>query len=200
MLLAATNATCILSYVSSNRIEKNLDTVKENNKKQMILANNDMSDRLKILKEPSKLEFLNEFGKYWRIKLQEIKKLDSLKININKDFESLCPLFFFGLYFAFIDLLYPLKIINLGSFSIYPSHVGWLFIVIAVILQYFNQFSYKGLNKIGKKHHNFNGRTEKNPLKSHKRSRNLLNKGIQISFIIDKFKHFPYIKNNKNLK
>lgn len=194
MLLAATNATCVISYINSNKIEKNLDSTKEANKKQMLLANNDMSDRLKVLKESSKLEFLNEFGKYWRIKLQEIKKIDNLRININKDFESLCPLFFFGLYFAFIDLLYPLKIITLSNFSIYPSHVGWLFILIAIILQYFNQFSYRGVNEKRNKYYNVTIKNNKQKSKIRKESRGLLNKGLQIPVFIKKFKGTSFFK------
>ena len=202
MLLMATNTACIYSYVTSNRIEKNLDSTKEANKKQMLLANNDMSDRLRVLKENSKLEFLNEFGKYWRIKLQEIKSLESLKLNINKDFESLCPLFFFGLYFAFIDLLYPLRIFTIVNVSIYPSHIGWLFIMVAIVLQSINQFGYRGLHRQGTKYYNVTRRgTNLNKIKVQKKSSSYLSsliKALKTSVLFKRFK--PSLIRGKKIK
>ena len=134
LLLITLNLVCISSYLMYNCIDAEIDSSEESIKREMLEANQEMEKNLgkKIFygKEPDELI---KFREAWMQRLQDVKSLKREKKSIENNLISIIVPLLLSFKFAVIQFIYVDEIAVLNGFKIYSTHIGWVFLTIALI-------------------------------------------------------------------
>ena len=134
LLLITLNLVCISSYFTYNRMDSRLNSSEENIRREMIEANQEMELKIQNkIHEGKEPDELIKFRESWLLRLQDIKSIRLEKKSIEKSLLSIIIPLFLSFKFAVIEFFYVDEIAVINGFNIYTSHVGWVFLLIAII-------------------------------------------------------------------
>lgn len=149
LLLIALNTVCIGSYLIYIRMDNRINSSEESIKREMIEANQEMEKTLKnkILNGGEPDELIS-FRESWLLRIQDIKFLRNQKKHIENSLLSIIIPLLLSFKFALIEFFYMDKIAYWNGYFIYPSHIGWIFLLIAsftIIRVFMNKKNYLNL-------------------------------------------------------
>jgi hypothetical protein len=134
LLLITLNVVCMVSYFTYNRMDSRLNSSEEIIKREMIEANQEMEKKLQNkIHDGREPDELIKFRESWLLRLQDIKSLRLEKKSIEKSLLSIIIPLFLSFKFAVIEFFYVDEISTWNGFKIYTSHVGWVFLLMAII-------------------------------------------------------------------